>query len=553
MDRYRLICILVILAVSTFLYGGCSSFDSEGNPPETESTSVVPEIVSTEIQINPATARTGTLVVGVESLPAELHPFHPKDQVEKWIVEGVFEGLIESDLDGKPVGKLAESYDVSEDGLEYTFYIKDHVLFHDGTPMTAEDVLFSIEAASSPSYSGPYSESFQAINQVEMISDSAVKVTFNQSSIYHLWAFMIPILPEHIYRSDQWETFFDHTNRFIGTGPLMWNAIEYNESIELVKNEFYHEDFEGIGRVVFRKINQMEIADALVNGAVDLAIVNSDTVSRLKATKIQYVSVESVPKNEYIYIGFDHNNPTTGDRQIRQALAYGFNRTKFINDTWSGSAVPLDGPVLAHHWTYPEDQALNDYLYDIEKAKSLLESSGWVFNSESSRWYKGETELNIPIYAFNDVDWAYDLAIQLQDDWHKLGVATTIYWMDFDSLSQRAFQEKNLSVWIMAWQLPVDYDAARIFGQSSNSLNAGNYQNDEANALFDKIRTTFDETERARLISEWVSLANEDMPYIFVANPMERWAVNHKIENLKLSPYKSWILQFSDLKVQVME
>lgn len=567
--RHR--CLLItILMMSTFLFGGCSSFNSKENETPVQLPEVESDLIEEVYEINPALARTETLLVTSTNLSVNFHPLYASRTTETWVRDLVFEGLIGHDNTGSPVPLLAESYDISENGLEYIFIIKDNLFFHDGSRVKSSDLLFSYEVLANEQYSGEHRlfidgivgvDSFRSgeattISGIEIIDDKTIKFNFLDPSIYNIWGFETPIIPEHVYQFTSWDDFLMNTIDPIGTGPMTLVAVEPDVQIELKVNAFHHDMRSNINRVIIKLMSHQMALEAFANGSVDIISVSPSKEHYDMLENIKFAETIEFPSNAFNYIGMDHNHPILQDKKVRQALAYAFDRDEFIASEWQNHAIPANSPVPESHWTYPKEQALNIYSYDIEKAKRLLNEAGWIENAENGIREKNGQRFELTISAFSDVSWSYNLANAIKDQWEKIGAIVHVKFMDFNMLKEKVFTDRSTMLWVMAWHQPIDYDPARLYGEiatSPSGFNAGNYSNSKAEELFVKLRTAFDETVRRNLVSEWISLANEELPYIYIAHLNELWGVNARVKNIEIGPYSNWVGSIRDIELKVME
>ncbi len=564
-------CLLItILMMSTFLFGGCSSFNSSDNgmtpkPPEVEN-GAVEEVY----ELNPALARTETLVVTSSNLSLNFHPLYATRTTETWVRDLVFEGLMSHDNTGNPVTLLSDSIEISEDGLEYTFRIKDNLLFHDGSRVKTTDVLFSYEVLANEQYSGEHRlfidgvvgvDEFRSgeatnISGIELVDDKTIKFSFETPSIYNVWGFETPIIPEHVYQFSSWDDFLMNSSNPMGTGPMALVAVESDEQIELKRNAFHHVSKSNVNRVIIKAMSPQMALKAFENGSVDIITVSPSKEHFDMLEEISFAETYEFPSNAFNYIGINHNHPILKDKKVRQALAYALNREEFISNEWQNHAILANSPVPETHWTYPEEQALNIYSYDIEKAKILLNDAGWSQDDENSIRMKDGERLELTINAFSDVSWSYNLANAMKEQWEKIGAVVHVEFMDFNMLKDKVFTERSAMLWVMAWHLPADYDFARLYGSigaTPGGYNAGSYSNPTAEELFVSLRTAFDSTVRRNLVSDWISLANEDLPYIYIAHLNELWGVNDRVQNIDIGPYNNWVGSIQDIVLKVME
>ncbi|MBM7562178.1 ABC transporter substrate-binding protein [Fusibacter tunisiensis] len=545
MKRFKWM-IFILIGVSTFLYGGCSSFDvvkvttpTETVVDSTEPTPTPVESLPPEIIENPSMQVGKQVRIGVDGVSNTINPLNPVEDLEIWVSEAMYEGLIGSDQYGKPELRLAETYSTSEDGRTYTFVLKEGLTYSNGDRVFADHYVKSLEKAVENTYFEAYHPLIEAVESIDVLDNRTLEVTFVTRSVYHIWLFAYPML------SDEMSV----NGHPLGCGPFVVDTIYLNESIELRKNPFYYHENQ-INRLKFQVTDPTQKMTSLENGTLDLIKLDPPESNEAVFDSVSYIREQAVPQLNYTYIGMNHLDPVTGDLLVRQALGYAVKRTTLIDNVWHEKALPLDGPLMEHHGLYPKEQVLNDYAYDLEKAAALLEQSGWILNVDKGIREKEGSELIIEIAALSDVDWAYETALLLKSDWETLGIRVVIKWMDFESLKTYAFETQEAQVWLMSWDTPVDYDQGLIF-QTPEFV--GGFNNTRANELFDKIRTSSDPEDQTRYLGEWIGLANEELPYIFLVNPIETWGVNTRIEKFEWSPYNGLIHALLDSEIEEIE
>lgn len=568
-NRHR--CLLIsILMMSTFLFGGCSSFNSSDNETPSNPQEIENGAGEEAYESNPALIRTETLVVASSNLSLNFHPLYATRTTETWVRDLVFEGLVSHDATGNPVTSLADSYEISEDGLEYTFKIKDNLLFQDGSRVKTSDIVFSYEVLANDLYTGEHrlfidglvgvneyrSGESTTISGIESVDEKTIKFSFETPSIYNIWGFETPIIPKHVYQFSSWDNFLMNSSNPIGTGPMALVAVESDEQIELKRNAFHHGIKSNVNRIIIKAMSSQQALESFANGSVDIVTVSPSKENYDKLKGITFSETYEFPSNAFNYIGINHNHPILMDKKVRQALAYALNREEFISNEWQNHAILASSPVPETHWTYPEEQALNIYSYDLEKAKILLNDAGWIQMDDNSIRMKDGERLELTINAFSDVSWSYNLAIAMKEQWEKIGAVVNVEFMDFNMLKDKVFIERSPMLWVMAWHLPVDYDPARLYGSigmAPGGYNAGSYNNPNAEELFNKLRTAFDVTVRRNLVSDWINLANEDLPYIYIAHLNELWGVNNRVQNIEIGPYNNWVGSIQRMVLKVME
>jgi len=329
-----------------------------------------------------------------------LDPRITQSRHEEMLIVQMFDQLISADSEGTLYPGLAKSWDVSSDGLHYTFSLRDDVTFHDGTQFNAAAVKATFDSIVDPETGsqgavdilGPYASS-------DVVDDYTVRVNFSRRYGSALSAFTeteLSIVSPTALSSLGNDGFGMAP---VGTGPFMFKNWEANKKVEMVKNPDYNwapEYMDGSGPSKIDNLTYRLIKDtstrvaALESGEVDIAeLVPPLDMKRFDGSgKLSTIAgtVSGLPYSAFL-------NTTVGhfqDIKVRQAFFYSLNRVKMTNDLFFGYAEAAFGPISSatpSYWKGNEDY----YQYDVAKAESLLEEAGWKMGSSGVREKNGET------------------------------------------------------------------------------------------------------------------------------------------------------------------
>jgi len=296
----------------------------------------------------------------------------------------IYEGLVGYDSDLKKIPKLASDWQVSEDGRLWTFNIRKDAKWHDGTSITAEDVIFTYNILKEGVLNSVYQYNiFDNDNILEIGLKNNDKyslfVRLAEPSSKLLDIFTFPVISKDYYESVEniIKIQKDLTKAPLGTGPYKV-AEEYfsedQESIILVRNEDWWGRRPYIDKIIGKiYANKEEARKAFIQGELDLV-----------DTMIVYVNNKSVEEdtklyrfmtNYYEFLGLNSESELIKDPKIRKALAYAIDRREIISKVYLNNAQTVDVPIPSNHWLY--DNAYRLYDYDIDRAKRLLKEAGW--------------------------------------------------------------------------------------------------------------------------------------------------------------------------------
>ncbi|MDR2359955.1 MAG: ABC transporter substrate-binding protein [Oscillospiraceae bacterium] len=312
------------------------------------------------------------LIIGFTSIPTH---FDPLQSGSAGVL--LFSSLIAADADMNIVPDLAESWEISNDGMVYTFNLRDDALFTDGTPVKASDVVFSYYTI----MNGATSTDLSIVESVAAADDSTIVITLKQPrSVFLLTAAEVYIAPEHLYNDD-------FGLNPVGSGPFKLEQYNADEQFILTANEAYYAGAPAMKRVVFVKMDSEDVRLAAAqSGQVDITLTSAVTAAGVGEVPGYYLLVEESVDNMGIALPFTLNegeineygapvgNDVTGDIAVRKALSYGIDRQKICDDALSGFASPAYSENDGMPWSNPE----NKIDYDLDLAKKYLDDAGWI-------------------------------------------------------------------------------------------------------------------------------------------------------------------------------
>jgi peptide/nickel transport system substrate-binding protein len=435
----------------------------------------------------------------------------------------VYNGLVTSSANWEEVEPgLAESWEISEDGLTYTFHLRQGVTWHDGESFTAEDVEFTYLTLLNPAVASIYASVLKgisgaqeyidgttpAIAGITIIDDHTVSFTLDAPNAVFLSVSLTGhvIIPKHVWGSvsaadivkpELWE------KTQIGTGPFKF--VEYVPDRYLTI-ERYDEGWRGaplLDRILFVFVGTTPAARdaALEAGQVDFVQVSADDYERLKADSNLILTLKPVYNVRYFSINVA--KPHFADKRVRQALAYAIDRVGICESILAPIATPTNALMPSKKWANPN---LPTYDFDPEKAKSLLAEAGWDSGTEIelSSAYTDQPHVSAVAYVQQ----------QLAD----VGVKSSIVTLDTSAFSSYYYDEKKFDITLAGFSFAPDFDEfARQFSSDAvwpAGQNAGLYANPRVDELFQLGRSTNDEAQRQAYYFELQSILADELPWI---------------------------------------
>ncbi len=476
------------------------------------------------------------IVIGLLAEPVTMDPPQITDLNSTRVIKRLFEGLTAQELGTyKIIPGLAQSWDISKDGLTYTFRLRPNVKFHDGAPLTAEAVKFCFDRQlndQGPFYATgiyPYVKGFLGnVAGGEVVNPTTVQI--------RLKAPLTPFLQYlahhslYIYSPEalkKWGK--DVVKHPVGTGPFKLETWEPGVRVVLARNDQYWGGAPKVRQAIYVPIIEAQARlSAIKTGEIDLTMdVPPDSLADLR--KDPDVVVAETNSSAVWYVALNTRHSVLKDKRVRQALNYAVQKDAIIRDILKGTAIVATTPLSPVYGPYHEDKTVR-YPYDPEKAKALLKEAGYAngfdvtfFVPESGSGMQSPVEMGTVIQA--------NLA--------AVGVRAKIQTMEWGAYLKKYLDGPDMAE--MSWNPSIgDPDHMMYMLLSSDrfppAFNAGFYQNPRVDELLRKGRTTIEEKERIPLYREAQRLVVEDAPWIFVDHGKQVIVHRKRVQGFKLHP-----------------
>lgn len=450
------------------------------------------------------------LTIAIDADVDVLHPSDFSTTVEHDILSQIYDPLMYMNPDGThdPEPRIAESYEVSEDGMDYTFHLRDDVTFHDGSALTAADVQFSLEMYMDSEYQG---SQVTGLASVETPDDYTVVCHLeNPYSPFMLGVCQVHIASKAYFESSE----EDFVNAPIGSGPYKFVGRNKGSNVTLEAYENYYRGAATIQNVTFEVIpDQSTTAMALQTGEVDFASIESSTIAQLGANDT--ITIAEVPTSGFTYVSMNTEKEPFNDAKVRQAINYAINRENIVAVCYDGEAEVNSNICSKDRFGYSEEQP--QYTYDPEKAKALLEEAGIATPYDLGELLVAEKYSN--------------LATVLQSDLAAVGLNVTISVKEFNAYIDEL---TSGSYGITALEMTLDGDSQMLEMAFTTdyigTANNARYSDAEMDELFNKTRTETDTDARAELFNQILTKAQDEAIYAVIANPLTLYAYNSSLQ-----------------------
>lgn len=483
---------------------------------------------------------TGDAIVeGTIGEASTLIPILATDSASHSVAGQIYNGLVKYDKDLKIVGDLAESYDVSPDGMIITFHLRKGVKWHDGAPFTSRDVLYTYRVIIDPKTPTAYAEDFKQVKSLAVSDDFTVKVTYDKPFAPALASWGTTILPAHLLESQD-ITKSPLARKPIGTGPYLFKEWVSGQKIVLEANPAYFEGRPWIDRYIYRIIpDTSTMYMELKAGAIDL--MNLTPVQYARQTTTERFTAQfnkfRYPSSGYLYMGYNLRHPLFGDKRIRQAITAAVNKDELIQGVLFGMGQKAHGPIVPGRWAYNPN--VKDISYNPAYASELLAQAGWKEKNSDGILVKDGKPFQFTILTNQGNQQRLLSAQIIQQRLRYIGIDVKIRIVEWASFLKEYIDKGKFEVVMLAWGISQDPDMYDIWHSSKTKpgeLNFIGFKNDEVDRLLVEGRGTFDLEKRKKAYFRIQEILAEEQPYTFLYVPDALPVVSARIRGVQPAP-----------------
>ena len=416
-------------------------------------------------QVKPTASPENRMVIAMDT-PVTLHPLYNTQETVAQALYLIFSPLINIEEDGTISSNLAESWAVNESNTAITITLKEGVKWHDGTPLTTDDVIYTLEQIKNIPDS-PYRNAVTNLQESVKIDETTFKLVYKGSYSGVLQTLFFPIIPEHIYNVSGADTLVIQP---IGSGPYMYDGTISTKSILLKANPNY---FKGRPQIDEVQINYIPAGQstlyAFKQGLID--VIYTMEMEWGKYTNDEASSAYEMVSPVYEFIGMNHNKVLFQNATIREALLYAINRQEMAHLFYLDHAIVTDTPISPVSYLY--DRTLEIKNYDKEKAKLLLTQEGYEKDSSTGILNKSGVPLSFTLLVNQENNERMKLAKQIQVMYNEIGIDMKIEAVNEDIYLER-IMAKQFDAFLGGYQLGYATDLSFAL-HSSSILGGGNY------------------------------------------------------------------------------
>ncbi len=496
-------------------------------------TSIAAVFVFTRSLLVEVPAHGGSLTEGAVGSPRFVNPLLALTDADRDLTALTFSGLMGIGKDGILVPVLASSYSVSEDGKIYTFVLRNNAKFSDGTPITASDVVFTVQKAQDPGLKSPEYSNWASI-KAEVVDAQTVRFTLPKPYAPFLADTTLGILPAHLWRNIPNSDFpFSPLMKHpVGSGPFKVHKVLTDKSGAVTGYDLKADAGYAPGRAYLETIRlRFYQTPTLLQGAYRSGKVES-------AYGIGVQGALRAPYSRVFGVFFNKKeNEALGRLEVRKALSIAIDREHVVTDVLAGYATPLAGPVSGGNGITPP--ILPNPATRIADAKKLLTDAGWVFDDQAGTWKNAGAKLSINTITIrtSNVPELKLIATAVQADWQSLGVPTSIELFEPGDLTQEVIRPRNYSALLFGMVIGREQDLYAFWDSSEQAdpgLNIASYSNTTVDALLEKARSESDPEKARGYIQSASDKIAADYPAAFTHAPDFLYAIPKTLYGVNL-------------------
>ncbi len=505
--------------------------------------------------------RGGQLTEGIIGTPRFINPLLATSDADKDLSALVYSGLLKMTSTGELVPDLAERYEVSEDGLTYSFVLRTDAVFHDGTPVTTDDIEFTILKTQDGTLKSPRQASWDGVT-VQKTGTHEISLVLKKAYAPFSANLTLGILPKHIwqtFQSDQFP-FSSYNIEPIGSGPYKITSVRKSNqgiptSIKLRANKSYALGEPYITDISFSFYpNDKALEDALASNEIESGSnLNPSSAQALSET----TRIVEAPLTRIFGIFFNQNNKEIlAHRDLRRALDLSIDKQEIIDNVLLGYGSVATEALPPAPTAQPTDASGTSTLSaNLEQAKSLFSKEGWTMNSDTgvleSRPKSGATTTLSFSLSTANIPELVEAAGHIKEDWASVGVDADVKIFESSDLNQTVIRPRKYEALLFGMVTGANPDLYAFWHSSQRNdpgLNIALYTNAKADRFLEGMRQAADPTVLSDQYEQFAKEIEADSPAVFLWSPNFIYAIPEKVQGVGLSQITNPSDRFLDIE-----
>lgn len=443
----------------------------------------------------------------------------------------LFDSLVGIAVTGEYEAALAKSWTVEGGGERVTLELRDNVVWHDGKPLTPEDVIATVRLITAPGSEIPNKERFQALKSAEKKNDHAVTITMTRALVDPLRGLMFKVLPAHVVgASPALKRDSDFAKAPVGTGPYSFVKANAQGEVLLKANARYFGGKPKIDDLVMKSYSDQSImAQSLMFNSLDLITYVSPR-DLGEVTGDAHLSVVPYDALSFSFFGLNTQRGALKDKRVRQAISHAVNRQEMIEAFFQGNGRLISGPFPPTSWAYNLD--VKPMGFDVARAKALIEAAKL---SEKDR------HLVFAVPMAGESEMIKRIVLAFQGYMEAIGFKVDLQFMDWLVWKKKVLQEHDYDVTIASWSFDDASNITSLFHSSSAKPWGNNfvgYSNPEVDSLLTEADATNDFDKRRAIYQKLHAILADEAPYTYLWTLMHHAAHSQRVSGVRVEPFR---------------
>jgi peptide/nickel transport system substrate-binding protein len=492
----------------------------------------------------------GSFSEGIIGTPRFINPVLASSPADQDLVSLIYSGLMRKDNDGNIIPDLAEKYEMSKDGLNYTFTLKDNIYFQDGSPVTVDDVIFTIDNVKDTTINSPHRIEWTGVSVVK-IDDKTIQFTLRQPYPFFLENTTLGIMPQSIWGDSPIELNTMNTSP-IGSGPYMIKNVTKESSGAINSFELASFDDFALGKAYIGTINLhfYPSEDDLINGLENGEVEQISSITPLNADILKernYMIDSSILPRVFGLFFNQNQNQIFTNKVVVRAIDQAIDKEKMVQEVLFGYGVPIDGPIPPNMVPYQKlTSEIGNISRDtiIKNVQNNLAKDGWTMGTDGflqktttdKNKRKQTTTLSFSISTGNTPDLIRAAEI-IQEELKDIGIKVDVKTFEVGNLNQGVIRPRSYDALLFGEIVNHETDLYAFWHSSQRNdpgLNVALYTNAKVDKLLEDAAVTIDETQRTNKYAQFESEIKKDMPAIFLYSPKFIYVVSDKIKGISI-------------------
>ena len=519
MTKRRFAAVCVMLATMTVALAACNKGNTSGTgssgattPSDTAASAASAEAAATGNGADSTSTETAperdTITIAIPQDLDALDPHKATAAGTREVLFNVFEGLVKPDVNGDLIPAIASEWTISDDAVTYTFTIREGVKYHDGTEVTAEDVVYSVNRCLEDATASPYQTGLQSIDTIEVNGDGQVVITLSAPDSEFLTQCTCPVVPEAAG---------DPEKNPVGTGPYKYVSRSPRQNVVLEAfADYWDADNAASVQTVELKIEAdgNTIAMGLESGAIDMFCrLTPEQMDVLKS--VDSLEITEGAMNLVVAVYLNNAVAPLDDARVRQALCYALDRQEIMDFMFEGAGTPIGSSMFPGFGKYYDDSLKDLYPTDADAAKKLLAEAGYPDGFTFT--------ISVP----SNYQQYVDMSEILREQFAAIGVTMEIQLIEWASWLEDVYAGRNYEATIVGVDASTLAASALLSRfRSDASGNFVNFKSEAYDSTFDAAKASIDDDEKTKLYIECTKILAEEAANVYIMDMPSYTALN---------------------------